>query len=232
MSVLLLRLAGPMQSWGTQSRFTVRDTGRDPSKSGVLGLLCAALGRPRHHPLDDLTELEMAVRADCEGEFQRDYQTAGAGCVPGVEKYGVVHADGKGRRTVDSNRYYLADADFLVGLGGPADLLRTLSEAVRRPVWPLYLGRKAFVPGCPVWIPHDLQEADPESALRAYPWQRPCGEPPGRLRLVLESATPEEADGVRQDVPLSFARRQFTVRHVRTAWIDAPDDCLPQPEEF
>ena len=34
MSTLLMRLAGPMQSWGTQSRFTVRDTGREPSKSG------------------------------------------------------------------------------------------------------------------------------------------------------------------------------------------------------
>ena len=43
MSVLLLRLAGPMQAWGTQSRFTVRDTGLEPSKSGVIGLLCAAL---------------------------------------------------------------------------------------------------------------------------------------------------------------------------------------------
>ncbi len=44
MSTLLLRLAGPMQSWGTQSRFTERDTGREPSKSGVVGLLAAAVG--------------------------------------------------------------------------------------------------------------------------------------------------------------------------------------------
>ncbi len=51
MSVLLLRLAGPLQSWGTQSRFRVRDTGREPSKSGVIGLLCTALGRPRTAPL-------------------------------------------------------------------------------------------------------------------------------------------------------------------------------------
>ena len=52
MNTLLLRLAGPMQSWGTQSRFTIRDTGYEPSKSGVIGLLCAALGKPRDesHP--------------------------------------------------------------------------------------------------------------------------------------------------------------------------------------
>ena len=52
MHTLLLRLAGPMQSWGTQSRFTIRDTGLEPSKSGIIGLLCAALGKPRDetHP--------------------------------------------------------------------------------------------------------------------------------------------------------------------------------------
>ena len=45
MMTLLLRLAGPMQSWGTASKFRERDTGREPSKSGVVGLLAAALGR-------------------------------------------------------------------------------------------------------------------------------------------------------------------------------------------
>ena len=56
MTVLLMRLAGPMQSWGTRSRFGNRDTGLEPSRSGVIGLLCAALGRPRAEPLDDFLE--------------------------------------------------------------------------------------------------------------------------------------------------------------------------------
>ena len=43
MSTLLLRLAGPMQSWGTDSKFDIRRTGREPSKSGVIGLVAAAL---------------------------------------------------------------------------------------------------------------------------------------------------------------------------------------------
>lgn len=47
MSTLLLRLAGPMQSWGTDSKFDVRRTQREPSKSGVIGLIAAALGIPR-----------------------------------------------------------------------------------------------------------------------------------------------------------------------------------------
>ncbi|MCC6313005.1 MAG: type I-E CRISPR-associated protein Cas5/CasD, partial [Thermomicrobiales bacterium] len=75
MHTLLLRLAGPMQAWGTQSRFTERDTGLEPSKSGVIGLLCAALGRERTDPVDDLAALTMAVRVDIEGVVRRDFQT-------------------------------------------------------------------------------------------------------------------------------------------------------------
>src|SRR5258708_39825081 len=77
MGTLLLRLAAPMQSWGTQSRFVVRDTGLEPSKSGVIGLLCAALGRPREAPVEDLAGLRMGVRVDREGVMQTDYHTAG-----------------------------------------------------------------------------------------------------------------------------------------------------------
>jgi CRISPR system Cascade subunit CasD len=76
MSVLLMRLAGPMQSWGIQSRYLVRDTGLEPSKSGVIGLLCAALGRARHEPVDDLAALRLGVRVDREGRMARDYHTA------------------------------------------------------------------------------------------------------------------------------------------------------------
>ena len=39
MSTLLLRLAGPLQSWGTDSKFEVRRTENEPSKSGVIGLV-------------------------------------------------------------------------------------------------------------------------------------------------------------------------------------------------
>ena len=67
MNTLLIRLAGPMQSWGTQSRFFTRDTGHEPSKSGVIGVLCAALGWGREAPLDDLARLRMGVRVDRPG---------------------------------------------------------------------------------------------------------------------------------------------------------------------
>ena len=39
MATLLLRLAAPLQAWGADSKFETRKTGREPTKSGVIGLL-------------------------------------------------------------------------------------------------------------------------------------------------------------------------------------------------
>jgi len=46
MATLLLRLAAPLQAWGADSKFETRKTAREPTKSGVIGLLAAALGLP------------------------------------------------------------------------------------------------------------------------------------------------------------------------------------------
>ena len=47
MATLLLRLAAPLQAWGADSKFETRKTNREPTKSGVIGLLAAALGLER-----------------------------------------------------------------------------------------------------------------------------------------------------------------------------------------
>lgn len=86
MPTLLMRLHGPLQSWGTTSRFDERDTQLEPSKSGVVGLLCAALGRDRAEPVDDLAALRMGVRVDREGVPMRDYQTATGVLIAGTAK--------------------------------------------------------------------------------------------------------------------------------------------------
>jgi CRISPR system Cascade subunit CasD len=213
MTTLLLRLAGPMQSWGVQSRFGVRDSGLEPSKSGVVGLLAAALGRPRHQPVNDLAGLEMGVRVDREGRLARDYQTARE----------VLRADRSGlQETVVSPRFYLADADFLVGLAGPADLLDRLHRAVAAPAWQLYLGRKSFAPCPPVFLPDGLRgDTSLRDALASYPWvPRPRERPPATLRLIV-AALPGLGEP-RPDVPLDFARRRFAVRYVATEFVAPP----------
>ena len=56
----------PMQSWGTKSQFASRDTAMEPTKSGVVGLLAAALGVPREEDDDiqRLARMRMGVRVD------------------------------------------------------------------------------------------------------------------------------------------------------------------------
>lgn len=45
MGTLLLKLAGPLQAWGVESKFDERRTLNFPTKSGVIGMVAAALGR-------------------------------------------------------------------------------------------------------------------------------------------------------------------------------------------
>ncbi|MCX7599826.1 MAG: type I-E CRISPR-associated protein Cas5/CasD [Armatimonadetes bacterium] len=230
MPVLLLRLAGPMQSWGTQSRFTDRDTGREPSKSGVVGLLAAALGVPRtdEGTIARLAALRMGVRVDREGQVRTDFHTAGGGRVPGLKRYGVAKADGSSLKdnTVVSYRHYLCDAEFLVGMeGNDRAWLDQLDAALANPVWPLYLGRKSFPPSLPVRVGvSDLSLLD---ALRSVPWRSRHDDdkpdPQRGLRVVIETTDPTfEA---RYDQPVSFhiLDRSYRLRYVRTEWFRADE---------
>lgn len=207
MATLLLRLQGPMQAWGTTSRFDERDTQLEPSKSGVLGLVCAALGRDRAEAVDDLAALRMGVRVDREGVPMRDYQTA-----TGV----VIASSGKADlgRTVVSPRFYLSDAVFLVGLEGERALLERIHLALKQPFWPLALGRKSFVPSAPVHLPSAVVDAPLQQALAQWPLLTEVKTSPSTLRAVLEDST---EGAVRLDQPVApFVQRRFGPRFVKS----------------
>lgn len=222
--VLLIPCVGPMQSWGTRSRFQERDTEREPSKSGMIGMLCAALGRDRNEPVDDLAKLKIGVRVDREGKLEKDFQTA----------QDVAVASGGTTQNLLSNRYYLADAAFLVGVEGQMELLGKLHGALRKPVWPLFLGRKSYVPSNPFYLKDGLQnEISLDAALSAYPLLI-TSEDHGRrhevkIRLVFE--TEEVTHEVRNDQPKCFAlgRREFGQRYVHTCYREISG--LPAPKE-
>jgi len=220
MNTLLLRFCAPMQSWGTQSRFTVRDTGLEPSKSGTLGLLCAALGIDREDDegLQPLTLLRMGVRVDREGLLRVDFHTA----------QDIMKADGdKPKKPKDpkysslTNRYYLANAVFLVGLESEdLSLLEQIQVALGKPVWALFLGRKAFVPGEPILLEDGLRKGETlEDALTNYPVL--CQPEKNKLRIVLED---RGGSVVRTDQPISFSRerRKFAPRRVSVTFYDIP----------
>lgn len=215
MPTLLLRLQGPMQSWGTTSRFDERDTQLEPSKSGVLGLICAALGRDRSESVDDLAALQMGVRVDREGVVLRDYQTA----------TGIVNAAGKVdmKRTVVSPRYYLSDAAFLVGFEGERSLLDQIHQALKTPHWPLSLGRKGCLPSPPVYLPDGVRDSALLEALRDYP-ELIKGAGLQVRRLLLEAT-----EGmVRLDQPIApFADRRFGPRFVLTEQLEPEEVSCP-----
>ncbi|MCA9474155.1 MAG: type I-E CRISPR-associated protein Cas5/CasD [Nitrospira sp.] len=225
MPTLLLRLVGPMQAWGTSSRFDQRDTGKEPSKSGVIGLLAAAMGidRENWHDLKPLTRLAMGVRHDRPGIPKRDYQTAGC-----AKDDTIIKADGKPSKDgVVSQRFYLADAAFLVGLEcSERSLLDRVHSALRDPAWPLALGRKSYVPSEPIWLEHGVQDIPLQEALSRWPWistRRRWEEFPEKLLVSFES---EDGAGVlKMDQPLSsFAERRFGARFVLSEWIPFPHE--------
>ena len=221
MPTLLLRLVGPMQSWGTTSRFDERDTGKEPSKSGVVGLLAAALGINRENwtDLEPLTRLFMGVRHDRPGIPKRDYQTAGCAATDTIIK-----ADGKPARDggVVSQRFYLADAAFLVAFeGDDRKLLEKAHAALRDPAWPLALGRKSYVPSESIWMKDGLQDTSLRKVLEQWPWiasPRKWEKLPEKLLVSFESE--DEAGVLKMDQPLSsFSERRFGARFVRSEWI-------------
>ena len=217
MPTLLLQSVAPLQSWGTQSEYIMRDTGREPCKSGILGLLCAALGVPREDlaTLAQLASLKMGVRVDREGTVLRDFHTA-------------TDKSGNKPSTTVSTRYYLSDAMFLVGLEGEIELLSRLQEALHRPKWTLFLGRKSCVPSRPPYIKDGLIDLPLLEALKNYAW---LGENAAELqklkkiRLVYEDPTGHPTTS---DLPISFIRnhRTFQPRFTRTDFISPPPNTL------
>ena len=219
MATLLLRLIGPMQSWGTTSRFDHRDTAKEPSKSGVLGLVAAALGIDREdwQSLEPLTHARMGVRHDRSGVPKRDYQTA----------RDITSADRtKIHPTAVTVRDYLADAAFLVGLElEDESLLRRADAALRNPAWPIWLGRKSYVPSEPVCLKDGVQSSTVRPVLENWPWLSHLRRGEARPSSLLASFESEDDSGLlKMDQPLSsFVERRFGSRNVRSVWIPFPE---------
>ncbi|OJF12139.1 type I-E CRISPR-associated protein Cas5/CasD [Couchioplanes caeruleus] len=204
MSVLLLRLAGPLQAWGTRSRFAHRHTDVAPSKSGVIGLLAAARGLRRTDPLTELLPLRFGVRIDQPGEILRDFHVA---------------------RTLDGRtsmpltyRHYLADAAFLAAVSGPPALLDSLQQALSRPYFPLFLGRRSCPPAGPVSL--GVHDGMLRERLATWPWQaagwkqrRQRGHPAVRLEILRDA---ESGDPLTETAPDQAV--SFDPRHRRHSW--------------
>ncbi|MEU9338064.1 type I-E CRISPR-associated protein Cas5/CasD [Streptomyces sp. NPDC048290] len=244
--MLLLRLAGPLQSWGSRSSFNRRETGSEPTKSGVIGLLAAASGRAREDPLDELLPLRLGIRVDQPGTLLRDYHTVSdyrGRPLPqaGVNAKGIQKPTSPAKNTHVTVRYYLQDAVFVAAVAGPRPLLDTLDQALCAPAFPLALGRRSCPPTQP--LPLGVRDGSIEDVLREEPWQvsrrareryaaewgreRRLGHPlhPARVDRAVTVEDPD-GDDILHDAPVSSSfhphSRTFTSRRVRHGWLSIP----------
>lgn len=185
-----------MQSWADDSRYLVRATALTPSKSAIVGLLAAAQGRRRVDPIEDLVALHFAVRVDQSGALLRDYQTA--------QQW--QQDPGKPAKLI--TRTFLTDAAFLVAVESPhREVLEGLEENLKRPRFPLYLGRRS----CPVHpgLVQGIVDLSAEETLMAedqwFATDAHKQERSTTVRLpIYRDGREGESGEARQDVPLSF----------------------------
>lgn len=214
---LVLRLAGPLQSWGLTGQFTRRDTHTQPTKSGIIGMVAACLGRQRGAEISDLAALQMGVRVDQPGTLLEDYHT-----ISRTDGSTLPTASGKKKSdlTAVSHRWYLADAVFLVTLTGDRRILDAIVDAIDHPAYAPTLGRRSCPPTGRLNL--GVDDRDPETLLTEWPWQA------GAVQLEMHATSPvldatiedPSGDDLIPDVPTSFAPVQRgcanrRIRHFR-----------------
>lgn len=240
MSALILRLAGPLQSWGERSVFGTRDTASFPTRSGLIGMLASAEGRARTALLDRYSPLGLTVRVDRPGTRLIDFHTVGGG----LPATATVPTSEGGRRQADaatlvSRRHYLADAVFTLAVTGPTPLLDQIADALEHPTWAPYLGRRSCVPDEPLLLRAGVD--DPEHELRhAAPLSLARPPAPGSTTVAVEfihENPPADQTGQAQlyeitDIPESFAphTRQYSSRRLWRTVEQLPADLYAGPQ--
>jgi len=225
-STLLLRLAAPMQSWGSSGgKFDHRPTENEPTRSGIIGMLAGALGFDREHSLDSFENLRIGVRIDQIGKQERDFH--------------MVHRYNPKTKKEESSwvtyRYYLCDAIFLVGIEGEENFLGKIMEALQNPVYPLYLGRRSCPPEGQVVLGIrtglGLQQGLKEEPWIAQEWYK-RKKTSNFLEIVRDTFEEESATSISRDNPVSFSQkhRKYKLRGVirdrRAVKIDSLRDDL------
>jgi len=234
---LALLLDAPLQSWGFSSRFQRRTTGLHPTKSGVIGLISAAMGLAKGSAeertmLPELSKLKMSSIAithqqtnawtgettELAARRLEDFHTVGGGYDKETQRQSIPRkaSGGPCDNPTVSRRQYLNDARFGVILAGDRFVLERVAAALEDPVWGVWFGRKSCIPAEPVF--RGLFETEPK-AQHALIGHRSFEE------FTSVSEVSDFADGTDSisDQPVSFGdgtssgpdKRQFAVRRIK-----------------
>lgn len=220
MKYLFLWLAGPLQSWGADSRFDFRQTSDFPTKSGVFGILLASSGDsgPQELLLERMADAPFTVVTFAgAGERLMDYHMVGNGYdekdvwaklhIPSKRDGGPAK-DGSGNiKSIRTYREYLQQRAFAVFIGLDDDLAEKFAASLQVPVFTLYLGRKCCVPSAPIFRGvYDSEEAA-LAALKAFLKEAETreGEPLRPAWIIRETADGNDPEAMLlNDVPLRF----------------------------
>ena len=205
-TILVLRLEGPLQSWGENAKWDFRDSSTMPTKSGIVGLLGCAMGEERGSQvlLELARSITVAVRADRPGAKFVDFQT--------VQGDPLMAATGKPKttgNTILSPHAYLQDASFTVFINTSPEWQQRIISALENPKWCMYLGRKNCVPSRPI-LADRMEAADLMEALREYPPAERAGK-----TMTYECEHPDStAASIQRPDDLIGTSRQFQLRRV------------------
>ncbi len=212
MKTILLKFAGPLQSWGTNSHFEVRHTDYYPSKSAVIGIIAASLGygRDEDDKIRKLNEIKFAVRIDQPGNLIKDFHIA--------RKY---KPNGSEDRTYVTNRYYLEDAVFLAAISHEdEDFINEIEIGLRSPYFQPFMGRRSLPMSADFII--DVMSENIIDALKQYEWQaakwykKKYAHELINLEMYADSDLLDDKPNIlRKDRVISFSQkeRKFSVRY-------------------
>ncbi len=234
-------LDGPMQSWGSSSRFTRRETEAFPTKSALIGLLAAAAGIDKHAPeeaekLAPFSALRLTVyrlpRANSRlvGRLS-DFHTVGGGYdarASAFDKMSIPRkaSGGASANAVITHRTYLNEARFIAAFEGDAEVVITAIRHLENPVWGVWFGRKTCLPAMPLSPICGADVHTAASALigRIRDWEeatRRGSFPPDLAPTQLERWEEPAGDKLQpgdfhlHDQPVTFSPREFHSRPIR-----------------
>lgn len=219
---LALWLEGPLQSWGSESLFSRRDTLSFPTLSGVMGIICSSMGRGGE-------EVELlADFADCFWLATSFEKVSTANHAIPVSRMEDFHMVGSGYddsdkwqklsipKTVDGKpavgggakmtfRYYLENAAFGVVLGIKDRWADEVKKAMASPIWSQFLGRKNCVPS------EFIYQGLYASVDAAQEKLRTLAQMKSRIEKISVTSQTDHADEILQikDVPVQFGKNKI-----------------------
>ena len=208
---LALFLDAPLQSWGYGSRFDRRTSLSFPTRSGIIGMICAAMGIDRGDvaSLRQFDTIGMKSLTYLQNGRLMDFHTVGGGFDPKTERWHMVRkANNATPSTVVTRREYLVHSRFAVILKGHQTVLERFAAALQNPQWGIWLGRKSCIPASPVCLGVFPDETAALERLKEVTRGNEM------QRIVAESDTFEGGGDTIMDVPLDFAERRFAPRRV------------------